>query len=345
MNNFKWMARSKVLTALVALLIAAGGLRGTAAAESEKAAAAPAAKSIDVVICLDVSNSMDGLIGSAKTKLWDIVNDLARIQPTPRLRVGLYSYGNDGYDRKVGWIRKEVDLTTDLDEISKALFGLKTRGGTEYVTRICRDAIEQQKWSEEEDALKLIFVCGNEPASQDRIVKLKEAADKARAKGIIINPIFCGNVNHRDARDWKEFATLAGGTFAHIDQDRGTKVVETPMDKELAELSAKLSTTYLGYGKLAKDKAANQAAQDANAAKAGRGQPRHEVLPRLADFIVTRTGTWWTASRLILSSTSRKCPWRTSREEMKKMTPEQRETHVKKMVAERQKHSRRRSLN
>src|SRR5262245_4574604 len=109
------------------------------------AAAEPAntGKSIDLAICLDVSNSMDGLIGSAKAKLWDIVNDLARIQPTPNLRVALFSYGNDGYDPKVGWVRKDLDLTTDLDAVYQKLFALTTRGGTEYVTRVFRDAVEQ----------------------------------------------------------------------------------------------------------------------------------------------------------------------------------------------------------
>src|SRR6185369_14212527 len=83
--------------------------------------AKPKPKDVDVVICLDVSNSMDGLIASAKVKLWDIVNDLARIQPSPNLRVGLYSYGNDGYDMKNGWIRKELDLTHDLDALYQKL--------------------------------------------------------------------------------------------------------------------------------------------------------------------------------------------------------------------------------
>ena len=149
-------------------------------------------KNIDIVICLDTSNSMDGLIGSAKAKLWDIVNDMAKIKPAPNLRVGLYSYGNDNYDRNNGWIRKDLDLTTDLDELYKRLFALSTRGGTEYVTRVCRDAVNEQKWSEDPKALKIIFVCGNEPASQDPVVKLKEAAEIAKKKGIIINPIFCG---------------------------------------------------------------------------------------------------------------------------------------------------------
>src|ERR1043165_599400 len=148
----------------------------------------PAAKArdIDVAICLDVSNSMDGLIVSAKNKLWDIVNELARIKPTPNLRVALYSYGHNSYDRNAGWGKKDVDLTHDLDLIYQKLFALTTRGGTEYVTRVCRDASRDLQWSQQKDALKLIFVCGNEPASQDPVVKLKEAADFAIGKGIII---------------------------------------------------------------------------------------------------------------------------------------------------------------
>src|SRR5436309_10930716 len=89
-------------------------------------------KPVDVVLCLDTSNSMDGLIDSAKRKLWTIVNDLAKIDPAPTLRVALYSYGNDFYDPKTGWVRKDLDLTTDLDEVYKQLFALTTKGGTEY---------------------------------------------------------------------------------------------------------------------------------------------------------------------------------------------------------------------
>src|SRR5437868_3887693 len=110
-----------LLAAALSLAVLAGGPR----AEAKDAGKPPVpAKNIDVAICLDVSNSMDGLIASAKTKLWDIVNDLAKVKPTPNLRVALFSYGNDNYDPKVGWIRKELDLTTDLDAVSEKLFGL-----------------------------------------------------------------------------------------------------------------------------------------------------------------------------------------------------------------------------
>lgn len=207
-----------------------------------------AAKKIDIVICLDVSNSMDGLIASAKLKLWDIVSDFARAKPAADLRVGLYSYGHTQYDAAGGWVRKELDLGTDLDALYQKLNGLTTHGGEEYVARVCRDALEQQKWAEDKDALRLIFVCGNEPANQDPKVTLKEVGDLANRKKVIINTIFCGSANHRDAESWRNITALANGRFGSIDQDRGTVAIATPLDKELAELSAKLNSTYVVYG-------------------------------------------------------------------------------------------------
>jgi predicted secreted protein len=140
---------------------------GRPGAAQEPKAPEPA-KVIDVAICLDVSNSMDGLIDSAKKKLWDIVNDLAKAKPSPKIRVAVYSYGNTGYDSKSGWVKKDLDLTADLDKVSESLFGLRTNGGNEYVARVCRDAVDQLQWSADPGALKILFVCGNEPADQDR---------------------------------------------------------------------------------------------------------------------------------------------------------------------------------
>ena len=93
-----------VRTAAIMLLSAAPLIAG-----AQDVAKPIVAHDIDVVICLDVSNSMDGLILSAKNKLWDIVNELAKIKPTPNLRVGLYSYGHNSYDAKIGWGHSSVD--------------------------------------------------------------------------------------------------------------------------------------------------------------------------------------------------------------------------------------------
>jgi len=80
------------------MLLAAVALGAAGVLPPPARAADAKPKDIDLVLCLDVSNSMDGLIDSAKAKLWDIVNEMARLKPTPNLRVALYSYGNDNHD-------------------------------------------------------------------------------------------------------------------------------------------------------------------------------------------------------------------------------------------------------
>lgn len=309
------------------------GLALTSAVRAE----ATKPKRIDLAVCLDVSNSMDGLITSAKAKLWDIVNDLAKVKPTPELRVALFSYGNDGYDPKVGWVRKELDLTTDLDALYQKLFALTTRGGTEYVTRVCRDATEQLQWADDKDALRIIFVCGNEPASQDPLVKLQEAADKAKGKGIVINAIFCGAAGHRDASDWKEFAKLAGGSFTSIDQEAGTVAIATPMDKELAELGAKLNTTYVVYGgKENREKQANQALQDANAAQAGTGVAAARSASKATGLY--RNEMWDLVDRMKQDPKFdlKTIPEKELSDELRKLKPEKRLEYVKQKAKERE---------
>ncbi len=314
---------------------------GAFTAAAPRAAAdgpAPAGKNIDIAICLDISGSMEGLVNSARARLWDIVNELARVKPTPNLRIALFSYGGTpaiGYDQKLGWVRKDLDLTTDLDALYQKLFALKIAGGDEFVARVCRDAVEQLQWSDAKDALKLIFVCGNEPASQDKLVTLKEAADKAKAKGILVNPIFCGNAKHPDARDWIEFAGLTGGRFASIDQERGAVAVATPMDKKIVELGNKLNATYVAYGKDGKGKALNQLAQDTNAVQAGTGVAALRVTSK--NTALYRCDDWDLVDRVKNDSKFdiAKLPEVQLSEAMKKMTPAQRVAHVKEMAAQR----------
>jgi hypothetical protein len=240
--RFAMKACACMFLSILALVLV--GLLGALCAEPD---ATPTTRDVDLVVCLDTSNSMDGLIGAAKQKLWDLVNTLSRGQPTPHLRVALYSYGNDSYDAKAGWVRKELDFTTDLDHVFKKLFDLKTGGGTEYVARVCRDAVRDLAWSRQRDALKLIFVCGNEPATQDRTLALADVAALATKEGIVINPIYCGGGHDPAAAGWRELGTLAKGRFANIDQGQNVAVA-TPFDHKLAELANEVNATYVPYG-------------------------------------------------------------------------------------------------
>jgi hypothetical protein len=319
------------------LVVLAAALPDHAVAAEDKAR--PVA-TIDVVLCLDVSSSMDDLILSAKAKLWDLVNELGAVKPTPRLRVGLYSYGSRDYDAKRGFVRKEVDLTTDLDTVYKQLNGLRIagRGSDELVARVCRDALAEQKWSAEKKALKLIFVCGNEPADQDKEVTLEAVARAAIEKDVIINTIHCkwGSANAGEELGWRNLALKAEGRFSQIDMKRGTIVLATPQDRKLEELGRKLNTTYVAYGlkEVREAKTALQADQDGTAERLRAGASR--AITKATVFY--RNSDWCLVDRLKEDPKFdvTKVPEAELTDELKKMKPAERVAHVKKKLAERE---------
>ncbi len=223
-------------------------------------------RDVDIAICLDTSGSMNGLIESAKQKLWAIVNELSRVKPKPRLRVALYHYGNDSLNQETGWVKQLCPLTDDLDKIYEELFKLRTNGGTELVARVVRAATNNLNWSSQKNALKMIVVAGNEAATQDREYKLRDICKASINNGIIINTIFCGNAQQGRQTGWADAANWAEGQYSAIDQNRGTVIIKTPYDKRIIELNIELNATYLGYGKRGRKYKSRQEAQDANAA-------------------------------------------------------------------------------
>lgn len=319
----------------ITIVAAAGLLLGMA--RTAPAVPLNEGKPIDVVICLDVSGSMGGLIDSAKTRLWDLVNEFAKVKPTPQLRVALYSYGHQTYDAQKGWVRKELDLSTDLDEVYRKLNGLTINGGEEYVARVSHAALIEQKWNDDKNALRVIFVCGNEPAHQDPSIKLDVVADLAKKKDVIVNTIYCNWGHPQEISGWQEFAAKCKGKFAVIEHNQRVVQIQTPYDKDMLALNDKLNKTFVAYGRLGDEKSKNQAAQDANAARAG--------AQAAASRIATKGGALYKNSDWCLVCKSiddpkfdiTKVPEAELPEEMKKLNPAERVEYIKKKRAEREK--------
>ena len=222
---------------------------------------------VELAICLDTSGSMDGLINSARQKLWTIVNDLAKAEPTPKLRMALLSYGNDGNNSENGWVKVETPFTEDLDTVSQMLFALTTNGGTELVGRVVQTSLQELDWHPSTSALRMIFVAGNESADQDDKVAARTIYKEAAERGIDVNSIYCvyGDDDSEVMPGWRELARLGNGEFAMIDQNNGTVVIATPYDQSLIKLSAELNETYIPFGAAGEAGCGNQMAQDANA--------------------------------------------------------------------------------
>lgn len=295
---------------------------------------------VDVAILLDTSNSMDGLIGQAKSQLWSIVQQFAEAEQagqTPRLRVAVFEYGNNRLPASEGYIRQVVQLTDDLDKVSEALFGLTTSGGDEYCGQVIAEAVLRLDWSKHRKAYKAIFIAGNEPFTQGS-VHYQQACSSAIKAGVIVNTIHCGDYQQGVDGKWEHGAQLAEGKFLNINQDRKLVHIDCPQDKLIIQLNTELNKTYLWFGKksVREGYLKNQVAQDRNALQQSGG------AGFAAGRAATKTGKLYrnVGRDLVDSYESDKDILAKIKdsdlpEEMQKMTAEERLAHIKKLTKQR----------
>lgn len=227
----------------------------------------PSPRKVQVAILFDTSNSMDGLIDQAKTRIWSIINELSALRyqgQMPTIEIALYDYGNSSLTLDNNYIRLQTGLTTDLDLISEKLFGLTTNGGDEYCGAVIQKSMQELGWSTNPLDLKMIYIAGNEPFNQGTIA-YNEVCKTAGSRSIFVNTIYCGNYDQGIREFWKDCATIAGGDYFNIDANKQVVHIDTPYDTQINSYNDSLNKTYYGYGSLGDLKKSNQLTQDMNA--------------------------------------------------------------------------------
>ncbi len=204
--------------------------------------------SIDVVFVLDSTGSMGGLIDAAKRKIWSIANVIAGARPTPELRLGLLTYR----DRGDSYVTRWSPLSADLDAAYAWLIDVRAGGGgdgPESVNQALHEAVTRFAWPSDPSTLKLIFLVGDAPPHMDYAddVPYAESVRRARATGIVINTIQCGDWPETTTT-WQSIAAGSAGEFFRIARSGGATAMSTPYDAELARHSRLLDSTLVPYG-------------------------------------------------------------------------------------------------
>lgn len=278
------MKNLKVIFAILYLVSLFSCNNGTA--QDTTVVVPPAAKlsneKIQVAILLDASNSMDGLIEQAKSRLWNIINTLTTLKyegKEPGIEIALYMYGNDGLSASTNFIRQVTPFTSDLDLISEKLFAITTNGGSEYCGAVIEQAVKKLDWGREKNNMKLIYIAGNEPFTQGSI-SYKEAISEAVSKDIYINTIHCGSCLEGEKGSWKDGADRGKGKYFCINSNEKVLYVVTPYDEQINNCNIRLNKTYIYYGSLGYTGYANQSAQDQNASSISSANVTERVVSK-----------------------------------------------------------------
>jgi hypothetical protein len=205
---------------------------------------------IQAAILLDVSNSMDGLIGQAKNQLWSMVNVLSKVTcdgAMPSIEIALYEYGRTENNSGEGYVKQISPFTNDLDLLFKELINLRTHGGEEYCGHVMYNSLTELKWDSLTNSYKVIFIAGNESFLQGDI-SFTKACEEAKRKGVVINTIYCGNKDQGIKENWNLGAECGNGSFSNIDQNAVPLSIPTPYDSTIITLGEKLNNMYIVYG-------------------------------------------------------------------------------------------------
>jgi hypothetical protein len=208
---------------------------------------------IDVVFCLDLSGSTNGLLDDVRERLWEIINQVNSYRPAPEFRIGVIGFSRPSFGEKFSYVKVLQPLTSDFDLLNFELYKLKpsVEKGDQIVGEAIRTAVRNMNWSGDNDALKVVYLVGNGVVNAGGD-NYREACEQAANKNIIINSIYCRTRNNVDKElpGWREIARLTGGEQYDIRIHKRTPMILTsPNTIEFRELAARLSETYLYYGK------------------------------------------------------------------------------------------------
>lgn len=202
-----------------------------------------------LVFCLDATGSMNGLIGTAKEKIWSIITALSEDSTVSEVELGMIFYR----DRGDNFTTLPIPLTVNIDSIYTQLMTMNAQGGgdaPESVNQALYEAVSFNTWSLDSGIYKTIFVVGDCPPHMDYRddVKYTQSCEMAAKKGIVINTIKLGSDCENAIYHFQQMARCSGGEYLHLEQDANDITVETPYDDQIRDLSLDIEKSKMYYG-------------------------------------------------------------------------------------------------
>jgi hypothetical protein len=253
-------------------------------------------KPIDLVFCVDLSGSSNGILDDIRERYWEVVNQANAYKPSPRLRIAVIGFSRPSFGSKNGYVKIIKGLTSDFDVLSHELFKLQPyiEKGDQMVGMALRTCIRNLQWSEDPDALKAIFLIGNGRVDLGPYC-YTDACELAVKEGIVINTLYCRSAREipSEKTGWRNVARLTGGTSHEIFIHKRPPMLVTTYDSsELYNLSAALAATYVGYGKGGGDRVKLMAMVDEKAKDANLMTFESRMFHKISDGYQFQNSAW-----------------------------------------------------
>jgi hypothetical protein len=229
----------------------------------------PQGPAMDVVFCVDLSGSSNGILDDIRDRYWEVINQVSNYRPTPTHRIAVVGFSRPSFGARNHYVKVLKGFTSDFDLLSYELFKLQPyiEKGDQMVGSAIRTCVRELDWSEDSQSIKVIYLIGNGRVDLGPISYL-DACDMAVKEGITINTLYCKTTRNMPEEEsgWRNIARVSGGNYNQIFIHKRPPILVTTYDStELYKLSNSLSKTYMGYGKKGEERIKVMAKADENA--------------------------------------------------------------------------------
>jgi hypothetical protein len=210
-------------------------------------------KPLDIVFCLDLSGSTNGLIDDLRDQLWMIINQAQHMEPKPFLRLGVVGFSRPSFGKENAYVKVLVPLTTNFDYLAAELYKLRPsiEKGDQIVSAALRACLNDMKWTDRADAVKLVFLVGNGMVSGNDHEYVRWC-EQARERNIVIHTLYVMKSANwfKELAGWRRIATITGGMQTEITVNKPENMqVFVSVKKDLSSLNNRINATYLWAGR------------------------------------------------------------------------------------------------
>jgi von Willebrand factor type A domain len=205
-------------------------------------------KPLDLVFCVDLSGSTNGLINDLRDNLWLIINQAQHMEPKPDLRIGVIGFSRPSFGRENSYVKILAPLTKNFDLIEMELYKLRPsiEKGDQIVSEAIRTAVNGMSWSEREDAVKMIYLVGNGMVTANGYEYVKYC-EQARTKNIPIHALYVMKSANwfKELPGYRRIAGLTNGMQTEISINKADEVkVWNSVATNFESMNAKFNATY-----------------------------------------------------------------------------------------------------
>lgn len=208
---------------------------------------------VEIVFCLDLSASTNGLVNDIRDNLWHFINSTRLSMPEHDLRIGIIGFARPSFGVGKDYVKVLSDFTEDYDLISYGLFQLKVNveKGDQCDGSALYAALTDLHWSQKTGTKRLIYLFGNGKVNMCGY-DYRSACDMASKNRIPVHAVYCvqRSIIKNEIPGWNGIATLTGGNFYTYPITKRTPLSRFSSDAQwLVDINQRLQDTYIYFSK------------------------------------------------------------------------------------------------